>query len=962
MDNPQFLALVARDLISRFGRRFADVTVVFPGRRAHLFLNQYLSREAHAPVWAPQYLSIDELFDRLSSCRRADTLRLTGDLYDSYRDVYQKRYNRPLEETLDEFFFFGEILLNDFDDIDKNLVNAGSLFSNLEDLDRLKDDFSHLTVTQREEISRRFGMAFSGGSKLQDEFRTVWNILGEVYVHFKNKLLSRGEAYQGMQMRDVAENSSLDAGGRRFVFAGFNVLSRSEEILFQRLKPDALFYWDVDKYYLDFEAGRFIRENIAKFGSALNVQPDSCFLNSEKEITFIASPSESGQTGVIPEWLDASVDDAGRTSPDSAIVLCNESLLPVVMHAVSPGKIENVNITMGFPMMQTPVAGFLHVLSEMQTKGGGQSGSFYCKFVLPVLRHPYAALLFPEAAVIAKRIADENFFYPDINVLKNELLFTYTPDTKSLCRYLLDIIESTGRIIATNGNPDKSSDLYEGLYQESVFRAWQILNRLCGLLQSDEWKLEKTTFLRLLRKLMSVTQVPFHGEPVKGLQIMGLLETRTLDFKNILLLSVNEGFMPAGQSGDNSFIPRFIRQELGLSTVEREDSIYAYYFYRLLQRAEKITLVYNTDRTQTGKSEMSRFMLQLLIDKRIKIRRFQLQSPVKPAEKQPVLIPKTAGLISQIKELYDLNTNPYAKPVSPSSLNIFIDCPLRFYYLKIKGYKVDEEMLEEMDASVFGTIFHYAAELLYNSLAERYGRNPDSSFRIEKAYLEDFLESGAEIRIEKFVSVSFTKLFFNNRPVSRSQYNGEQLINFRVICRMIKRLIEFDRRRAPFTILGLEWKNYDDYTLPDTGIKIRIGGIIDRLEETDGKIMIIDYKTGSTGKAFNTLDELITENDRRASHIFQTFVYASTLIRQNRFNKPVVPALIYLQEAGKDNYSPVIQYEEQPIEDFRTLYPDFEPLFIQKVGELFNPDIPFRQTSVESNCKYCEFRELCGKP
>ncbi|MDR0686494.1 MAG: PD-(D/E)XK nuclease family protein [Dysgonamonadaceae bacterium] len=1042
MNNSTFLAIVARDLVNRLGGKMSDVTIVFPGRRAHLFFNRLLYSEFKSPLWSPQYLSIEDLFDRLSTFRRADTIRLTADLYLAYKDSYLSKYGKNIHDTLDEFFFFGEILLRDFDDIDRNLINAGFLYGNLADLDKIGNDLSFLSDGQREELSRRFGRSFLGESRLQEEFRMVWNILGDVYLRFRDRLRKRNEAYCGMQMRDVVESNLPDADNHQYVFIGFNALSKSEKVLFNHLKPSALFYWDADEYYLNHEAGRHIRENILKFGSAIDIisenksaskviipkskyeseiflagnpdtpfskllkpcesdsspdnnfkqssesglspeseslslennsllsgnnslfsesESESLFLNPSKEITFISASSENEQTGVISEWIDSLKMQFHETSPDSAIILCNESLLPVVTHAIPYEKTRNINVTMGFPEGQTPIAGFLYMLSEMQMKSGREGGMLSRKYILPVLRHPYAKMLFPKASQIEHRLMEENLQYADINVLENRLLFTYTHDLHSFCKYLIEVTEAIGRAISKNVKNDSSDDLYIDLYRESVFRAWQILNRLYGLIKSDGWRMEKSMFVRLMRKLFSVTQVPFHGEPLKGLQIMGMLETRTLDFKNILLLSVNEGFMPAGSVGDNSFIPRFIRHELGLSTVQSEDSIYAYYFYRLLQRAEKITLVYNTGKTSKGKAEMSRFMLQLLVDGRMKIKRFQLLSPVRPVERKEISFPKTAELLNLLKSLYDFNINPDAKAIYPSILNTFIDCSLRFYYLKVKCYKVEKELTDEMDASIFGTIFHHSAERLYKMISDRYGRNPDGSFFMRKEHIENFLENSADINIERLVSLSFTKHFFNNRNVDRSQYNGEQLINFRVICKMIRRLLEFDRNRAPFTILGLEYRNYSEYALRNSNTKIRIGGVIDRLEEKDGRIVVIDYKTGSSGKTFKTLPELAEEKERRASHIFQTFVYSSIIAKHDTSGRPIIPALLYLQEAGKKDYSPVIQYNNKPIEDFRTIHPEFEPIFLQKIEELFDPNVPFKETSVKENCKYCEFQELCGK-
>ena len=951
-----FLRLVADDLLKRFGTNLSELTVVFPSRRARLFFNRYLYEAVNHPLWSPQYVSIDELFESVSPYRNADSIRLTGDLYQSYVSVYNARSEQPLTETLDEFFFFGEILLRDFDDIDKNLVNAKLLFSNLRDLDSLKDDFSHLSENQREALSR-FRNIFIGESALKTAFASIWNLLGDVYSGLKEKLRSQGIAYPGMLMREVVENESGEFPDKPYVFVGFNVLSKCEEYLFKRLKHKSLFYWDYDVYYLRSEAGKFIRKNISAFGSALDDSGFDVFLNHRKEITFLAASTESGQSGAIPSWLDSLRQSTDFNDPDSAIVLCNESVLPAVIHTIPPTGVENVNITMGFPITQTPIAGFIQVLTDLQTKGSGSSGAFHYKYVLPVLRHPYTRIIFPEASEAERAITEGNLFFPDKKVLKNETLFSSASDAIELGRYLLNLIEQSGKAYKNIQNFD---DVYDGLYQESIFRAYQVVNRLYGLLQSGQWSLEKPTFIRLLRKLLSVTHVPFHGEPVKGLQIMGVLETRTLDFKHLLLLSVNEGFMP-GTGSDNTFIPEFLRKHFELSTIDHQDSIYAYYFYRLIQRAEKITFVYNTDKTQTGKAEMSRFLLQLLIDSRLKIRRRTLQSSIRPLQAQPIVIQKTNEIILKIKELYDFNTNPEARPLTPSHLNTFIDCSLRFYFQKIQGYESPDQLTEELDSSVFGTIFHQAAESLYHEIGRTGGQKRFTPFVVEKSHLDAYLQPNSDYRIRKFVSAAFEKVYFRGRAVDETQYNGEQLINFNVICKMLKRLIEFDSRRTPFTVIGLEWKDYSFFELEDYPVKLKIGGIIDRLEEKDGKLRILDYKTGGSAKTFKTLEDLVSEKDRRASHIFQTFVYASVLLRLDQSGLPIVPGLFYMQDIGKENYSPVIEYEKAPVTDFRNINPIFEKLYLQKISSLFNPDVPFQQTAFDSNCTSCEFNEFCNR-
>ncbi|GHT49916.1 hypothetical protein AGMMS49982_04270 [Bacteroidia bacterium] len=1207
--NPQpFLSLVAADLITRYGADLSDVTVVFPNIRAGLFFNNYLYKQAQQPLWAPHYTSIENLFEQASHLQTGDSIRLISLLYDVYIQVFNKYASEPSAETIDEFFFFGEVLLNDFDDIDKNLVNARALFSNLQDLDALRDDFTHLSDNQREALMRRFQQFFVGDTALKTAFRNIWNILGEVYTDFKQKLVAENTAYPGMLMRDVIENDrhcGLDPQSPdnelHYVFVGFNVLSKCEERLFKHLKPQSAFYWDYDKYYLDTEAGRFIKQNIQKFGSALDKSDFDTFTHSEKKITFLASPSDSAQAAAISPWIDTLQQPPTFTQPNSAIVLCNEKLLPTVMHAIPPAKVENVNITMGFPITQTAICSFLQVVTEMQTKGyraGDQS--FYYKFVLPVLRHPYTQLIFPEAAEMEKTIIrDKQFFINSQGIAgqarndnaatggeaaschcgldpQSPAIFAPLPDTLALAAYLLELIQAIGK---KHEKTSSEVEVYTGLHQESIFRAFQVVNRLYATLTADKKKMKKETFLRLLRKLLATVQIPFHGEPVKGLQIMGVLETRTLDFKNLLMLNVNEGFMP-GTTGENTFVPQFLREHFGMSTIDHQDSVYAYYFYRLIQRAAHITLIYSTDKTQTGKSEISRFLLQLLVDQNLKdkIQRFSLQAAIKPRQTEAITVEKSPEILTALKNRFDANY-PESRPLSPSALNTYIDCSYRFYLQYIKGIKEKEELADELDNSIFGSIFHRAAEYLYsdchcgldpqspetehelamgglrvksavtklteeeaeqliaamennaieapqleltpeNWLAEfgedgtintpigevKMGENqlakmllknraaefgmikptltnpdviveketeakdghterpssylfiktfnthnktyhhfesvtvsksgkevvisnhiateksikkellngtmlysnrtnpPNSSERylaenqngksdlvptqggsvsadkgttniskhqisantnyqipITGEYLDDFLKNPH--KIDDLVLRAFKTEYFNGREVGKEDFNGEQLINFHVISRMLTWLIQFDRLRTPFTINGLELRVAGEFALPERGVTLKIGGIIDRLDEKDGSQYIIDYKTGGNAKEIKAVEDLFEQKAGRATHIFQTFVYASVLLQKQETMLPIVPQLLYIRQAHQEDYSPTIVFgkEKEPITDFRTLQSEFKELLMSKIDDLFNPNIPFTQTEIAKNCEYCSFKELCDR-
>ncbi|MDR0413650.1 MAG: PD-(D/E)XK nuclease family protein [Dysgonamonadaceae bacterium] len=958
MDDPfsaPFLEQVAKDLVSRFGTNPAEVIVVFPNVRAGLFFNNYLYRQVQAPLWAPRYLSIENLFETASALQQGDSLLLIGELYRTYIRIYNRHAEAPSSETLDEFFFFGEMLLNDFDDVDKHLVDAQRLFRNLKDLDDLKDDFTHLSDNQIQALSRYFKQVFQGETALKTAFRNIWNLLGEVYFAFKETLEMRNLAYPGMLMRSVIESETEPFPGKQFAFVGFNVLNKCEEQLLMRLKDRAAFYWDYDRYYLETEAGRFIQRNIRMFGSALDDRLSDTFLSRKKQITFLASPSESGQSAVIPSWIDSLNRPPGSTDPDSAIVLCNENLLPVVMHAIPPEKVENVNITMGFPITQTSISSFLQVVTEMQIKGYRASDrSFGYKQVLPVLRHPYTLLIFPEAGEIEKTLVKNKLFFPTQEQLKDPLLFSCAPDTLSLAQYLLELIRKIGRM---HESETPFTSTYKGLYQESIFQAYRVVNRLYGLLSSEGWKLEKGTFLRLLKKLLSTVQIPFHGEPVRGLQIMGVLETRALDFKNLLMLDVNEGFMPGGIN-ENTFIPPFLRAHFEMSVPDHQDSMYAYYFYRLIQRAERITLVYHTDKTQTGKAEMSRFLLQLLVDPRLNggIERFSLLASIKPWQPEPVMIEKDAPLLQLLKNKYDLNTSKEARRLSPTALNAYINCSYRFYLEQVKGLKEKDALAEELDSSVFGLIFHRAAEYLY---LER-GAGRGVRHTVHAADFDDYLQYPHLVR--NLVLRAFEKEYFKGRKVAEEDFNGEQMINFYVICKMLERLIAFDRRRAPFTLCGLEWEVNGLFRLEKENILLRIGGIIDRLEEKDGSYYILDYKTSGKAKDYKSLEDLFEQKADRPAHIFQTFVYASALLQQDEWQGgPVVPGLIYMQQAGKDGYSPVVLYNKNPIDDFRMLEADFRRLLSDKAAEIFDPSVPFRQTEIAKTCEYCPFKEMCNR-
>ncbi len=953
-----FLEQVADKLKQAYGNDLSKITVVFPNIRARLFLNEALCQKEGSPIWAPTYKSIDELFQEASDLQIADPLKLLTELYYCYISIFNKKNDQQAIEQFDEFYAFGEILLSDFQDIDKNLVNEAQLFSNLAELDKLKDDFEHLDKKQWAIIERFFNDITSNRSELKSAFFSIWSNLGAVYRSFKNTLQTAGIAYEGMLFRSVIEN--LQEKGincfaqNTYVFVGFNVLTECEKQFFKFLKQHnkALFFWDYDDYYMTemHEAGRFMRDNIKLFGNNFPDFSCSSLTDMSKKIRLVAAPSETAQAGYIPEWISSLNYPEGFSKPDSGIVLCNEQNLQAVMHAI-PSEVENVNITMGFPLAQTPVYSLLTALTDLQLKGiDEKKNRFRYHFVLPVLRHPYIRLIFKQAHTIQQSLVKGNIFFPNQTELQNDFLFRPTANTKELASYLVEILQTVAKNLQETTN-----NTYNELYNESIFRTFQTVNRLKDLLSTGELIIEKPTFFSLLKRLLSSTSIPFHGEPAQGLQVMGLLETRNMDFKNVCLMSVNEGVLPKSEN-DSSFIPHFIRKFFGMTTIEHQDSLYAYYFYRLLQRAENIVLIYNTASEQTGKAEMSRFLLQLLTEYPQAIEQINLQATKSPHKNRLFSVQKTPELLRKLYQLYDLNTNPEANTISPSAFNNYLDCSLRFYLQYIEKVRPPKELSDDLDNSVLGSVFHYAVEQIYRKIGRLPADidKPFAPFEVNTNDIDRFLVN--KNNVEQIIEISFEKEYFN-RPTPRSNYNGEQLIYFDIVKHFIYRLLRIDRTHSPFSIIGLEERKYRIITLEDK--KVKVGGIVDRIDSTNGLLRVVDYKTGGKPETLKQMETLFDQDKKRANYVFQAFVYASILAEQQPV--PVAPALLYINKAIDEDYSPIITWNMQEITNFKDLAEEFDTHFIQKLETLFNPKESFVQTEKRESCTWCDFKNMCGR-
>ena len=967
-----FLQLVARHLYAHKGTDLSRTAIVFPNKRASLFFNEYLVAESDKPLWSPAYLSISELFRQLSPLQTGDSIRLVFELYKTFIQVTGSH------ESLDDFYFWGELLISDFDDVDKNLVKADHLFSNLQELKALSDDPSFLSSEQGEAL-RQFFLNFSleKRTELKKRFLSIWDKLGDIYHTYRATLQAQGTAYEGMMQRAAVESLDLSAlPYEQYLFVGFNVLNRVEIELFQALKKvgRACFYWDYDSSYVypddqdlgafPHEAGEFIRQNLKLFPNEL---PASCFHtlhSSAKRISLVSSPTENAQARFLPQWIQHIQEGDQPVGKECAVVLCNESLLLPVLHSI-PADVKNINVTMGFPLAQTPVYSLVNVLTELQTTGySTQTGRYKAEAVLPVLRHPYIRRLSPAAIRLEKQLTTDNRFYPlPSELMADEFLqgiFTPQTGTIALCRYLADQLSSVATLYRKSDqedeDPEDNDDIFNQLYRESLFRAYTLVNRLLNLVRTEGLPpLRVDTLKRLLSRLLTAATIPFHGEPAIGMQVMSVLETRNLDFRHLLLLSVNEGKLPKAE-GESSFIPYNLRRAFGMTTLEHQNAVYAYYFYRLLQRAETITLLYNTSTEGMNRGEMSRFALQFLVEYPNPIQRYYLEAGQSPRKTNPIRVEKSTTLMDHLLRTYDIGQGSQ-NILSPSALNTYLDCPLMFYYRYVAGLKAPDEVSAEIDSALFGTLFHRAAERIYTDLTA-------VNREIRKADLETLLKD--EVRIQTYVDAAFKEKFFHVDEKEQPEYNGTQLIHAKVIASYLKQLLRLDLAYTPFRMEGMELKVQEtlDIETPAGRIRLNLGGTIDRLDKKGDTLRIVDYKTGGSPKKPESISQLFTRGQNRPGYIFQTFLYAAIVCRRQSLK--VAPALLYIHKAASDTYTPIIEMgaprqPKIPVTDFSEYDLEFRYQLNALLQEIFNPAIPFTQTEDDKRCAYCDFRGICHR-
>lgn len=961
-----FLYQVATLFYQQYGAEIHRLAFVFPNRRAGLFFQKYLSEISERPLFSPSILTINDLFMQLSGMHPADKIQMLFRLY----ELYKQRSGSS--ESFDEFIYWGEMLLNDFDDIDKYMVDARMLFRNVSDLKSLDDDFNYLSPEQVQAI-RSFWSSFypKGDSPNQQHFLELWEILYDLYAGLRTSLAKDGCGYDGMIFREVVEQLEKepmsDFPFDQVVFVGLNALSISEERLLLALQKKGVadFYWDYVGPWVtdsDNKASFFLERNLRLFPSRMQLPATGPV---QAEIRVMGVPSAIGQAKQVYPILQALADEQQLTDESAlrtAIVLPDEHLLVPVLNAI-PEVIQHINVTMGYPLAGTPVAALMEYILTLQKniRYVDRVPVFYFRDVLPILNHQYVMAAAPEevSQLVKDMTAGNRIYVHAADLNRHELLsilFTPVQNTEELSDYLIHVLEALNACLRNNRpNPDdeemisNSTQTTADIEQEFIFHYFATVNRMKEVMREAKIEMRLDTYFRLLKRMTDLITIPFEGEPLSGLQVMGVLETRALDFDRLIILSMNEGIFPLKKAA-NSFIPYNLRRGFGLPTYEHQDSVWAYHFYRLIRRAKQVTLLYDTRTTGLQTGEVSRFVHQLryhyqypLIDELVV---YDVASSAVP----PISVQKTAEVEKLLSDFLSGGT----RALSASAINTYLDCPLKFYFSVLEQIQEEDEITETVERDVFGSILHKVMEDLYAPFKGK----------LVTADLLKLLRKDQPL-LTGTIARAFAELFFKS-PVVRP-LEGENFLTGEMIRKYAEKILEQDARFTPFHYIESEKKVRATITLSDKRV-VQLKGFIDRVDSLDRVLRIVDYKTGSGKLEFESVEGLFDKEAKdRPKAVMQVFLYAWMYQQLSEYTgMPIQPAIYYLRTLFQRSFNPVVEQKKgrgkaDKVNSFQDFVADFEDKLRQCLDEIFNLDIPFTQTETGKACAYCSFRGLCGK-
>ena len=940
----KFLQEVASYIATNQKSKLADLKIIFPNRRSGLFFQQYLIEELNHATFLPEITTISEFIAQQSSLQALDRQLLIIELHQVFTEVLQS------DETLDEFYFWGEILLSDFNDIDKYLIDAKQLFQNIESLKEIDASFEFISDDLKGFLSSFWDHILnSKTSENKEYFLNIWKNLHEIYITFQKQLREKNRAYEGMIYREVIEqlkNKGYNFGNEEISLVGFNALNECEYKLFKILAKNVStnFYWDYDEFYMNIEAheaNMFMKRNINVFPMPKEFAFSSNNFSNLKEIDVVAVPGFTGQANYAANWISNLGDQLQPKYDNTAIVLCDETLLPSVLNEI-PEKVKKLNITMGFPLKGSPALNFIKSIIELNAQQRTDENGkiqFYYQNILSMLSQ---SLLYPilksTVAEFTKMIKDENRIYlseDDFKKLPVLSVITNLPQKSNGIRdYLQKIIKMVFNQLSEN----------DQLNKETLYQIHLEINKLHDSLFADEKNKELISvklFHKILLRQIERISIPFEGEPLAGVQIMGFLETRSLDFDNVILLSATDDKIP-GSGNRHSFIPYNLRRGFSLPVADHHQAMYAYYFYRLIQRAKNVTIVYDSRTEGMTRGEVTRYATQLQYEaSHVNINHQQAVYDFSPTKIEEITIPKTheiiQGLINKLSK----------KTISPSALNTYLDCSLKFYFKYYEQLYETEDIVEDFDNLMFGRIAHVALEEIYKEYTNKI---------LSKETIQGIIKN--QKLIEKSLNIALEQEYFKGKKFKLS---GKNLMVHDIIKKYVLKVLQLDKAYAPFSILGLEDKYTKVVQVEVNGktLDFEFGGTIDRLDEKNGRIRVVDYKTGKSSNIVKSIPSMFFDNANRNKAAFQTMLYAGC-VAQKYDGQTIVPSVFGARSIFMPDFSSEFVYNDTTL-----TYHQFENEYNEELKnllqEILNPEIPFQQVKSSNACKYCPYQTICNR-
>lgn len=950
-----FLRNTAQEILEKH-QNLQNLTIVLPNRRAGLFFTQHLGTLISEPMWMPEVKTIEDVFYQYAGQRPADDLTLIFELYRVYSDLH------PAPEDFDKFFFWGEMILKDFNDLDQFMADAKKLYHQLAEFKEFESDQSFLSESQVELIQQFWNSFVRQDRMHQEKFLKFWEMLHPLYQAFQASLNVSSLAYSGKLYRKVAESlDQITKPEKQTIFIGFNAFTGTEEKLIKHFITQfgAEIYWDLDSYYLNDknqEAGLFFREyqRDKVFGPTFPEVIPSLIQTKKAQIQTYATPLKINQANLVGTILEKIPKENWE---ETVVILPDEQMLFPVLHSL-PDQVDKVNVTMGYPVKNAPVYAFLEAVLEMQRFIKVEDGKvlFYHQGIKNLLSSIYLKTCNPNFCKgLLAEIQEKNQIYISQENLHQggaffQLIFQKL-ESEQLFSYLAILMEELA---------DRLKD--EPLQRSYLYQCFKQLTRLREIFDKQEsLTVNREFFIRLFRQVFREVKLPFEGEPLQGLQIMGVLESRNLDFRRVIICNMNEASFPPS-AGLNSMIPFNIRRAFGLPVQEQNDAIYAYTFYRLLHSAEEIHMIYTTASDQGKSGEKSRYIQQMMVEMDLEMQEEVIFVPIDQKSPGEITIEKDPEVM-QLLERYIIREDGTSQTsFSPSALSVYLDCRLKFYLQYLAGIKEKEEVSEEIDAGVFGNLAHYSMENLYLGFIERKKRDV-----LEAGDFKELKTNWVFPAIEKAI-----RTHYHLEDAAETKLNGQMAIARDVLQKYITRVLEMDEASAPFRLISLEkGKEYKAKLGINTNSGTRVialKGIIDRVDELNGVIRLIDYKSGGDKKEFPDIPSLFDrENSKRNKAAMQTMFYG--LIYQATYPQntaPLKPAIINLKEIFSDDFNPYLQLREPrksgiELDNYREYEIEYTAGLKGLLEEMYDPGIPFSQTDDLKKCEYCPYREICGR-